>query len=61
MATYNALLSVLAAFPFDTPDIGRSENVIFSSTDLRLGYHENLKSAKLTLYYTALVKKPKTF
>ena len=38
--------------------IGWSGNVISSSTILHLGYRENLKSAKLTLYYTAVVKKP---
>ena len=61
MASYNSSLSDPAPFPFDTPDHGRSGNIISSSIILHLGYHENLKSAKLTLYYTALVKKPKTF
>ena len=44
------------SFRQSRPFIGRSGNVIFSRTVLHLGYHENLKSAKLTLYYTALVK-----
>ena len=61
MASYNASLSVPAVFPFDTKIIGQSGNVVFSSAVFRLGYRKNLQSAKLTLYYTALAKKPKTF
>ena len=61
MASYNSSLIDPAPFPFDTPDHWPKWKVISSSTILHLGYHDNLKSAKLTLYYTALVKKPKTF
>ena len=55
------LQSFIECAPFDTQIIGQSGNVVFSSTVFRLGYRKNLKSAKLTLYYTALAKKPKTF
>ena len=51
------------SIPFRYPRSVAKMETSFSAvaTILHLGYHENLKSTKLTLYYIASVKKPKTF